>query len=181
MSVWEYFTVQNPEAGQRFSQAIASLSSAHDACIISEYDFSMMQTIADIGGANGSLLIATLQANPHLRGVLFDLPPIIEEAQKHLSGSEIAARCQLEAGSFFEIVPAGMDAYLMRYILHDWNDENAVQILKNCRKFSPNANVLIIEHLIQPEKNARFTLAHDLLMLIGFGDAKERTKEEYRL
>lgn len=179
MSFWEYLN-NNPEIGQLFSQNMASFSSTYENAIVSGCNLLDIQTVADVGGAYGTLLIAILKANPHLRGVLFEQPAVIEDAQKHISGSEVADRCTLEAGSFFESVPAGVDAYFMRYILHDWNDESCLQILKNCRKFSPNAKVLIVEHVIHPTHNSRFTLVHDLWMLTLFDHAKERTELEIR-
>lgn len=179
MSFWEYFTA-NPETGQVFSESMASFSCAYDESIVSAYSFSDLQTVADVGGAYGSLLVVILKAYPHLRGILFDLPAIIEDAQKQIS-SEVADRCQLEEGSFLETVPSGVDAYLMRYILHDWNDEHCIQILKNCRQCSPNAKVLLVEHVIRPKNNSRFTLALDLWMFMLFDNAKERTEEEFRV
>lgn len=180
VTLWDYFS-KNPQVNQRFSRNMASISKAYDGSIVSEYDFSDIQTVVDTGGAHGSFLSAILQANSHLHGILFDLPPVIEEAKKYICSSEVSTRCQLEAGSFFETLPSGADIYLLRYILHNWDDENCIQILKNCRESSSNAKVLIVERVLQPQKNSRFTLALDLWMLMFLGHAKERTEEEYRI
>jgi len=178
MSLWEYFS-NHPEDGQHFSQAMTSLSAIYSDVTLSEYDFAAMQTVVDVGGAYGSLLSAVLHANSHLQGILFDLPKVIEDAKNHID-SELVERCRLESGDFLQAVPTGADAYMMRYVLHDWDDENCIKILKNCRVASKNAKVLIVERVLKPNHNSQFTLALDLWMLMLFNNAKERTEEEYR-
>ena len=177
-SLWEYFNTL-PEEGQHFSQVMTELSSVYSNVTLSEYDFATMRTVVDVGGAHGSLLSAVLYANSHLQGILFDLPNVIEDAKNHVD-SKLVERWRLEAGDFLQAVPTGADAYLMRYILHDWDDENCIKILKNCRVASPNAKVLLVERVLQPKRNSQFTLALDLWMLMLFDNAKERTEEEYR-
>ena len=178
MSLWEYFNA-HPEDGQHFSQVMTELSSVYSDVTLSEYDFAALQTVVDVGGAHGSLLSAVLHANSHLQGVLFDLPEVIKDAKNHID-SKLAERWRLEAGDFLQAVPTGADAYLMRYILHDWDDESCIKILKNCRVASKNAKVLLVERVLQPEYNSQLTLSLDLWMLMLFDNAKERTEEEYR-
>jgi hypothetical protein len=177
-SLWEYFKT-HPEEGQHFSQLMTEFSSVYSDATLSEYDFAAMQTVADVGGAHGSLLSAVLQANSHLQGVLFDSPEVIEDAKKNMN-TDIAKRCRLESGDFLQAVPTNVDAYIMRYILHDWSDEDCIQILKNCHIASPKAKILIVERVIQTDHNSQFTLSLDLWMLLLFDNAKERTEEEYR-
>ena len=178
VSLWEYFNA-HPEKGQHFSQVMTELSSVYSDVTLSEYDFAAMQTVVDVGGAHGSLLSAVLHANSHLQGVLFDLPEVIEDAKNHID-SGLVERWRLEAGDFLQAVPTGADAYLMRYILHDWDDESCIKILTNCRVASKNSKVLLVERVLQPEYNSQLTLSLDLWMLMLFDNAKERTEEEYR-
>lgn len=180
-SIWECLQ-QNSEARRFFDETMTIISEMFTECTLSEYDFSQLNTVADIGGSYGSLLVAILQANPHLQGVLFDCPEAISEAHKIFAQSvdrNIAQRCQLQGGDFFTSVPSSCDAYLLRYILHNWGDEECVQILKNCRVASPNAKVLIVEQVLEIDDSDQYTLVMDFWMLASFRNAKERTLQEY--
>ena len=111
----------NPEAGQNLSHSMAGISDSYQDAIVSAYDFSDIQAVADLGGASGSLLSAILQSNPHLHCILFDIPSVIEDIKNNNRiCQEISHRCQLEAGSFFDTVPSCVELFLMRRILHDW-------------------------------------------------------------
>lgn len=177
-SIWDYLQ-KNPVARQDFDETMSILSEIFPGCTLAEYDFIQMDTIADIGGSYGSLLLEVLQANPHSRGILFDRPEVIAKAKTMFQSIDIAHRCQLQEGDFFKFVPNNCDIYLLRYILHNWGDDACIQILKNCRSASPNAKILIIEQVLDPEYPEHYTLIMDFWMLMSFRNAKERTQQEY--
>ena len=122
------------EAAAVFNSAMAELSRLVSSEVLHSYQFRGMRRIVDVGGGYGALLAAVLQAHPQLRGVLLDLPHAIEGARAHLTNAGLADRCEFVAGSFFESIPGGGDAYLLKAVLHDWNDEESVTILRNCRR-----------------------------------------------
>lgn len=172
MSAWDYYA-QHPEAGQVVSQEMTSIGTPVAQAVVASYDFSQFNTIVDVGGAQGSLISAIMRSYPHLKGILFDLPEIIATIS-------VDEKIQPIAGNFFESVPSGGDAYLMRWIIHDWNDEKSSIILKNCHQAMPEHGKLLLVESIIPLGNepspAKFT---DLLMLVGTG-GQERTEAEYR-
>jgi hypothetical protein len=149
------------------------------AAMLEAYDFSSVRVLADIGGGNGSLLTAVLKRYPAMQGILYDLPSVTERAKVGLDVA-LAGRCQILAGSFFESIPAGADSYLMRHIIHDWDDEKALRILQNIhRAMAPAGKLLLVEGVIPPGNDPSFTKLLDLTMLVIPG-GKERTEAEYR-
>ena len=132
--IFEYFE-KHPEDLQVFGESMTSLSRTENPTVAAAYKFSGIRTLVDVGGGHGSLLATILKANPKLKGVLYDQPSVIARAQKdqHVTTKGIAGRCRLESGNFFEAVPKSGDVYIMKSILHDWNDEACVKILANCR------------------------------------------------
>lgn len=176
MSLWDYYA-QHPEAGKVFSQSMTSMGTAIAQAVVTSYDFSQFNTIVDVGGAQGSLISAivqaNMQANPQLKGILFDLPDIIADVQ-------VDRNIQPVAGNFFESMPTGGDAYLMRWIIHDWNDEKASIILKNCHQAMPDhGKLLLLESLIPPGDQPSPAKFIDVIMLLMAG-GRERTEAEYR-
>ncbi len=152
MNVLEYFA-QNPEPAEVFDRAMTSFSSTEIAAVITSYDFASIRPLVDVAGGQGSMLTAILKANPQMEGVLFDLSEVIERAQPQIERESIVDRCHLVAGNFFESVPAGADAYLLKHILHDWDDEHSITILKNCSSaMAENGRVLVVEQVILPGK-----------------------------
>ena len=159
---------------------MTSLSTAENPKIAAAYKFSRIRTLVDVGGGHGSLLATILKANPKLKGVLFDQPSVIARAEKdqHVTAKGIAERCTLVSGSFFEGVPEGGDAYIMKYILHDWNDEECVKILANCRAaMNTKGRVLVVDNVIPPGNDPHWGKLLDTQMLIIGG--RERTKKEF--
>jgi hypothetical protein len=172
MSLWDYYA-QHLEAGKVFSQSLSSTGTAIAQAVVASYDFSRFNTIVDVGGAQGSLISTIVQANPHLKGILFDLPEII-------ANLPVDQAIQPVAGNFFESVPMGGDAYLMRWIIHDWNDEKSSIILKNCYHAMPDqGKLLLLESIIPPKNEPSPVKFFDLIMLLMVG-GQERTQEEYR-
>jgi hypothetical protein len=170
---WGYFA-NNLEHSRLFNDAMTGKTHAQSAGILSAYNFSDFNTIADIGGGNGHLLRAVLGATPNVGGVLFDLPHVIEQA------SAIASdRLKFQAGHFFEDPLPVCDAYLMMQILHDWSDQESDRILKAIRRSAPpHAKLLLAEFLIPEDSKPSWTLFVDLIML-GELTGKERTKVEF--
>ncbi|HVZ34091.1 MAG TPA: methyltransferase, partial [Polyangiaceae bacterium] len=165
--------------GDQFSRAMSDLSAMTASALLATYDFSGASRIVDVGGAHGALLAAILRAQPRATGVLFDLPNVAQSARTHWEGSELAGRVEIVGGDFFEGLPAGGDVYLLKHILHDWDDAHALSILKNVRAAAkPGARVLVVEFAL-PE-SAEPSPAHfiDLNMLVVL-DGRERTEEQY--
>jgi len=148
--------------------------------IVSRFDFTQFARIVDVGGGTGTLLTAILKRNPGVRGVLFDLPAVIDRATAQLSSAGLSSRCECIAGDFFSAaLPAG-DAYILASILHDWDDEHAAAILRNCRRaMSPGNTLLIAEALIPPGDQPSFAKILDLTMLVING-GRQRTEAESR-
>lgn len=174
------FLTSNPEDEAMFSRAMVNLSSSVIPPIVEAYDFSGAGKLVDIAGGYGFLLAAILKANPHLQGVLFDQSKVIDGAVESLKKQDINNRVELVSGDFFESVPAGADIYIMKHIIHDWNDESSIKILQNIhRAMNENGKVLIVE-MVVPEGNAPSpSKVMDVQMLIATG-GKERTEAEYR-
>lgn len=174
MSVWEYYA-QHPEAKSALSQAMSDWGATIAQAIVASYDFSQFKTLVDVGGAQGSLLTAIFQAHPTLKGILFDLPEVI--ANVRLDDVKV----QPVAGNFFESVPSGGDAYLLRWIIHNWNDEKAATILRNCHQAMPDDGKLLLFEGILPVGNEPSPLKFmDLIIMLVLGYERERTEEEYR-
>ena len=175
----EYFE-QHTEDLQVFGESMTSISTTENPTIPAAYTFSRIKTLVDVGGGHGSLLATILKANPKLKGVLYDQPSVVARAEKdqHLTSKGIKERCRLESGSFFESVPKGGDAYIMKYILHDWNDEACVKILSNCRAaMNEKGKVLVADTVIAPGNDPSWGKLLDIQMLIIGG--RERTKKEF--
>ena len=169
--VFEYFE-KNPEAGRIFDRAMTSFSGVATKAVLEAYDFSGINTLVDIAGGQGRLINRILDVYPAMQGVLFDLPHVIESAN-------VGDRLEFATGDFFVSVPAGGDAYMMKHIIHDWDDERAITILKNIRQaMNPGGRVLVIESVIADGNGHDFGKLLDIEMLVSPG-GKERTAAEY--
>ena len=177
--IFDYLS-ENPEQAKIFDAAMVGIHGRESEVIRDAYDFSDIGILADIGGGNGSQLIGILAQNSSMKGILFDLPHVIERAKTPMESAGLEDRCTLISGNFFEAVPEGAHAYLMRHIIHDWDDEKAVTILRNCHRAMPNdAKLLVVESVIPPG-NAPFGGKFlDLVMMLIPG-GKERTEAEYK-
>jgi hypothetical protein len=179
MPIFEFLS-ENPEKGRIFDAAMSSIHGRETLPLLDAYDFSEIELLADIGGGNGSVLTAVLQRYPKLRGLLFDLRPVIERSRRRLRTAGVADRCQLVTGDFFQAVPSGADAYLLRHIIHDWNDEKATLILRNIhRAMKADGRLLVLETVLPPGNQPSAARFLDLTMMLLPG-GQERTEEEYR-
>ena len=179
MPVFDYLS-QNVEQAKIFDAAMVGVHGRETAAMTDAYDFTGINVLADIGGGNGSVLIGILQKFPSIRGILYDLPGVTQRAGANLRAARLEERCQIIAGSFFDSVPTGADAYLMRHIVHDWDDDKATIILRNIhRAMDAAGRLLVVEGVIPPGNQPSFGKLLDLTMLAIPG-GKERTEQEYR-
>lgn len=177
--VFDYFTA-NPEHGEVFNRAMTDMSAAASSAVMEAYDFQGIDTLVDIAGGHGYLLAAALRANPGARGVLFDLPQVIAGAPATLEREGVTDRVELVSGDFFAAVPAGADGYMMKHIIHDWDDERALLILDNIRRaMRDGGRVLVVETVVPEGNEPHFGKLMDLEMLVSPGGV-ERTEREYR-
>ena len=177
--VWTY-RERHPEENEIFNAAMAALARAGAASELAAYDFGRHRVIADIAGGTGALLSAILRKHPDARGILFDQPHVVAAARAILQREGVADRVRIESGSFFERVPSGADAYVMRRILHDWLDTEAVAILRCCRAaMRPDGCLLLVESVVGPPNADPQSKFMDLVMLVSAG-GRERTESEWR-
>ncbi len=174
---------EGPDA-KIFDEAMATFAPQTSAAIAAAYDFSGFDSLVDVGGGNGALLIGILNANPNLRGIVFDMPHNADSAKNKIAEAGLASRCQAVGGDFFKEVPSGGDAYIIKHVIHDWNDEPALAILKNCRRaMGPNGKLLIAEGLypahIDQSDISRGATANDVNMLVCTG-GRQRSEAEFR-
>lgn len=177
-SLWDYYAA-HPEEAEHFCSAMAAISAGASADIVAAMRPPDHGRIVDVGGTHGELLAALLARAPRAQGVLFDRPQVIEEARRRLTDSPVADRIELCGGDFFDTVPQA-DLYLLKWVIHNWDDERAHRILTTCRQAAaPAARIAVIEQLL-PEPWAP-SPAHlfDLVMFVQVG-GKERTESEYR-
>jgi hypothetical protein len=177
--VWEFFA-KHPENARIFNDAMSGMTAQANEAIHSVYDFAGIKMLVDVGGGHGGLITSILQRNPQMRGVLFDSPQVIEGARAIVAQSGVGDRCDLVGGSFFESVPAGGDAIILKWIIHDWNDEQSVAILENCHRSLPaEGKLILVEAVVPPGTEPHFAKFIDLNMLVMTG-GRERTEEEFR-
>jgi SAM-dependent methyltransferase len=178
------FSNFDAEQAAIFDAAMATFAPQTAAAIAAAYDFSQFGTVVDVGGGNGALLIGILGANPRLRGIVFDRPQAAEGARDKVAEAGLAVRCQVVAGDFFASVPEGADAYLIKHVIHDWNDEQATAILRNIRRaMKPGARLLLAEGVypahIDTSLPSRGAAANDVNMLVATG-GRQRSEDEFR-
>ncbi len=183
--LWEYLA-RDPDAAAMFNESMSRVAAANAAAIARTYDFRHVNRLVDVGGGHGVLTCAVLEANPHLHGVVFDLPGVIDGARTRLREAGLTDRCELIAGDFFEAVPAEGDAYMLSWILHDWDDQAAARVLANCRAAMRDGGRLLVIEMVIPSAEEtpaspdldRLVKASDLEMLTIVG-GRERTAAEY--
>jgi hypothetical protein len=176
-AVWEEHLAGDPAARRRFNRSVAARRHAL-VQVLADHAWGGTDIVVDVGGGNAALLVGLLERRPGLRGVVFDLPELVAEAAERIEAAGLAGRCQAVAGSFFQGVPAGGDAYLLAYVLHAWEDPGAREILGQVRRvIGDHGRLLVAEELVAPP-NQPGGKAMDLLMAAVGG--RERTEPEWR-
>jgi SAM-dependent methyltransferase len=177
MPLFDYLA-SDPEASEIFNRAMAGGASAPTAAL--GHDWAGVTSVVDIGGGNGTLIAAVLKANPHLQGTVLDLSHVVAQAPAVLEEAGVADRCRTLTVDFFADDLPQADVYVLARILHDWNDEKAVEILRNCRRSIPEGGRLLVVEQVMPEGNEPvYAKLLDLIMLVMLG-GKERTETEWR-
>ena len=172
----------HPAEAVVFDRFMQHSPDARQAAVVEAYDFSGIRLVIDVGGGNGALLKAILEANPQAEGLLFDQSAVVAAAPPLLTEAGLADRCIVQAGNFFQAVPANGDCYLLSQILHNWNDEGCLTILRNCRAaMTPGGRLLIIERVLkeEPDTTNSMNFLADMHMMVLFPEARERTVREY--
>jgi hypothetical protein len=174
------FLVANPEKERTFAASMASISGAENDAIARAYDFGRFARLVDVGGAHGHLVATILRRHRKVRGVLYDQPQVVGGAAEQGFFKGLGNRIETAGGDFFASVPAGADGYIMKYILHDWDDDRCVRILSLCREaMAPGGRVLVVENVIEPGNRPSWGKLLDVNMLTLLS-GKERTKAEFR-
>jgi SAM-dependent methyltransferase len=177
-SGWSYMA-RDRETGLCFDRAMSSVAATAHPLILSQYDFTGVDTLVDIGGGQGELLSAILARYPAMRGIVFDLPHVVEAARERIAARGLGERLAAVGGDFFAAVPPA-DAYIMTNVLHDWNDADSIAILSNCRTaMRPSGSVLISDFVLRPVNEPDIGRLFDLEMLVLTDGGKERTEAEF--
>ena len=175
---------RTPEDDAGFDAAMADITKLTAVAVARAYDFGPLRTVVDVGGGNGALLIGILRAHPHLRGTVFDQPHAAERARRQIQADGLSERCDAVGGDFFESVPAGADAYILKHVIHDWADDRATVILRNCRRaMGERGRLLIVEGVYPPRIDqslaSRGAAKNDVNMLVNTG-GRQRSEAEFR-
>jgi O-methyltransferase domain/Dimerisation domain len=181
MGSWQYYT-SHPADAEMFDMAMRSFTGPTAEAVANGYDFSGVRTVADIGGGDGTLLSAILQHHSSVHGILFDRPDVVERARPKLEAAGLSDRVDLAGGSFFDEVPSGADVYLLKSILHDWDDTESIEILQRCRAAgdATRARVLVVERVLSDRigPDDLDIVLSDLNMMVNVG-GRERTRAEW--
>ena len=175
---------RDPGQTAMFHQSMTDQTGPVAAAMLEVYDFSRFRSLVDVGGSYGALLAALLKAHPGQTGEVFDLPGLAEASGAYLRGAGVADRAGFVGGSFFDAVPPGADAYMLKMIIHDWRDDQALSILRNCATAAGRDGAVLVMERIAPERVGsspadHVTIRGDILMLTAAG-GQERTEAEYR-
>ena len=178
VDIWKYFQ-QNREDAAVFNDSMSSVTAAANEAITSLYDFSQFGTVVDVGGGHGGLITSILKKHPQVKGVLFDAAEVIDGARTKIEAAGLANRLETVSGDFFQSVPAGGDAYIMKWIIHDWDDEKSHTILRNIRsRMRANGKLILVDSVVPETDEPHFSKFIDLNMLVMTG-GKERTEREF--
>jgi hypothetical protein len=179
IELFEYLD-KRPDALELFAEGMRSFSVSTGTAVAEAYDFSGIRTLADIGGSQGFVLSLVLQKYPDMRGILFDLPAVVKGAPSFIKSYGLESRIDVRSGNFFESIPSGADAYLLKHTLHNWSDEDCLRILKNIYAVAePGTKLLVIDAVIGARNEHDFAKILDIQMLVHFR-GKERTQAEWK-
>jgi hypothetical protein len=177
---WIDWLQSDPELNKVFNAMMTSFSTLHFTGVLEAYDFSECTRLVDVGGGHGWITAQILKRNPRMRGVVFDLPHALEGGRRTIEQAGLADRCELASGDFFVSVPGGADLYVLSRVIHDWNDDKAVALLKVIRAaVAPQGRVILLEMMLQSSVPPMYPVLSDLNMLLRTGGC-ERTEAEYR-
>jgi hypothetical protein len=170
---------RNAQAAELFDRMMIATHSDEPQAVAQAYDFSWAERVVDVGGGIGTVLLAVLHENPHLNGTVLDLPDVADHARSHLRENGASDRCDVVAGSFLESVPAGADAYLLSRILHDWDEDTCLRILRTCAAaMTRQSRLLIVEKVLPDDDEPHLAKSLDLVM-VTLTSGRERTAREY--
>jgi hypothetical protein len=170
----------HPVEASLFNDTMVGFHGMEPPAIAEAYDFSTFQTIADVGGSTGNLLATILARHAGPRGILFDLPNVVRDAPALLKQRGVDDRVRIDAGSFFDGVPAGADAYVLSHVIHDWNQEQCLTILGHCRRAMPPGGRLLLVEMVLPEGDAPHPGKLLDMVMLSVPGGEERTPSEYR-
>jgi hypothetical protein len=174
------YMASSPQEATWFNEMMIAFHGAEPPAVAAAYDFSTIGTLVDVGGGTGNLLTTILQANPGVRGVLYDLPHVTAQARDVIASRDLSDRCTIDEGSFFDAVPEGGDAYMLSHIIHDWDEASCIKILGNCRRaMKPTSRLLLVEMVIPPGNDFHPGKLSDMIMLAFTPGGCERTAAEY--
>jgi hypothetical protein len=177
-NVWEYRT-QHPDEGLVFDRTMATATDRFAEAVLEVCDFRRFRHVVDVGGGDGMFLVKILATDKRIRGTLFDQPHVIARAAASIDSLGLSDRCQALGGNFFASVPAGGDAYLLKWILHDWDDTASIDLLRSCRRaMKPGGRIFVVEHVIGSPNTGSEGKFLDLTMMVLTG-GRERTQEEF--
>jgi hypothetical protein len=179
--VFELFERDQAE-GEVFNAGMTSFSAAVMPAVLEAFDFSDIGTLVDVAGGHGFVLTSILKRNPKMKGILIDLPHVVKGAPPRIEEMGLTNRCEVMSGDFFKSVPSGGDAYIMKHIIHDWDDDRATAILKNCHaalEGKTKGRVILLEAVVPPGNDPHFSKIIDLEMFMLPG-GRERTEAEFR-
>ena len=178
--MFEYLAA-HPDSARRFDEGMVAVSRMMNEALVDAYEWDTIGTLVDVAGGVGGTLAAILRAHPRVQGVLFDVPHVIERGRDYLAQQGVAARCRTEAGSFFDAIPGGADVYFLKHIIHDWDDDDCLRILRTCKAAMPDrAKLLVCEKIVPPGNEASFAKIMDMVMLVLTDGGRERTEMEFR-
>lgn len=177
--VWEYRT-RHPEHRVIFDRAMAAGAARDAEAVLKVQDFSRFQHIVDVGGGDGTFLASILATAPNAQGTLFDRPSVTAKASRTFRARGVNDRCAVVSGDFFAAVPPGADVYVLKWILHDWNDEQSIAILRSiAQACGSSSRLFVVEHLVEPPNLGLEGKLLDLMMLVMTG-GRERSADEYQ-
>jgi spermidine synthase len=178
MGFFEYLT-EHSEAGAWFDRGLANFAAPENAAIVGAYDFADFERVVDVGGGQGGLLAEILKAYPSLKGTLYDLPQVVRDPA-YLTAAGLVDRCEIVGGDFFESLPRGGDAYILKRILHDWSDQRCLEILRHCREaMDEKARILVVDAVLPAGDEPHPGKVMDIF-LMALTDGRERTEQEFR-
>jgi hypothetical protein len=179
MTTWDWFE-RHPEEQAAFAGTMVGMTRLYAPGVATAYPFGEVRRLCDVGGGHGDLLAEVLLRHPHLTAVLLDSDSVLASARPFLAARGVLPRVELAAGSFFESVPAACDAYLLKNVLHDWDDRRAVHILDNCRRAMPDGQrVLVVEAVVEQDSTREIGPLSDLQMMVVCSGGRERGRAEY--